>query len=112
GGDIGWVRPDQLAPELGTIVSQLRAGELSAPVRTSGGYYLLLVVDRRTGSGGGEQDAVYDIVQVVFPLAVQASEPARRAAMSEAESVRQAAKDCPSLLKIGKERAPRLSSEG
>jgi peptidyl-prolyl cis-trans isomerase SurA len=32
--------------------------------------------------------------------------------MSEAASVRAAAKDCPSLLKIGKEKAPQLSSEG
>jgi peptidyl-prolyl cis-trans isomerase SurA len=112
GGDIGWVRPDQLSPELGKAVSQLRPGELSAPVRVGGGYYLLLVVDRRTGNIGGEQDAVFDIVQVVFPLPPQASEATRRAAISEAASVRAAAKDCPSLLKIGKEKAPQLSSEG
>ncbi len=112
GGDIGWVRPDQLSPELGKAVSQLRPGELSAPVRVGGGYYLLLVVDRRTGNIGSEQDTVFDIVQVVFPLPPQASEATRRAAMSEAASVRAAAKDCPSLLKIGKEKAPQLSSEG
>src|SRR6185503_16885980 len=52
GGDIGWVRPDQLAPELGKAVSQLRPGELSAPIRAGGGYYVLLVVDRRTGATG------------------------------------------------------------
>src|SRR5712692_7022434 len=112
GGDIGWVRPDQLSPELGKAVSTLRSGELSAPIRTGGGYYLLLVVDRRSGTSGGEGDAVFDIVQVVFPLPGQASEAARRAAISEADSVRAAAKDCPSLLKIGKEKAPQLSSEG
>jgi peptidyl-prolyl cis-trans isomerase SurA len=111
GGDIGWVRPDQLPPELGKVVSGLRPGELSAPVRVAGGYYLLLVVDRRTG-GGSDQDAVYDIVQVVFPLPAQASEASRRSALSEAASIRTAAKDCPSLLKIGKEKAPQLSSEG
>jgi len=112
GGDIGWVRPDQLSPELGKAVSTLRSGELSAPIRTGGGYYLLLVVDRRTGNSGSEQSAVFDIVQVVFPVAAQAGDAARRAAMSEADSVRTAAKDCPSLLRIGKEKAPQLSSEG
>ena len=112
GGDIGWVRPDQLPADLGKAVSQLKPGELSAPVRTGGGYYLLLVVDRRTGNSGGEQGAVFDIVQVVFPVPIQASEAARRAAISEADSVRTAAKDCPTLLKIGKEKAPKLSSEG
>ncbi len=112
GGDVGWVRSDQLPPELGKAVSQLKQGELSAPIRTAGGYYLVLVVDRRTGTSGGEQSAVFDIVQVVFAVPTPASEAARRAAFSEADSVRTAAKDCPSLLKLGKEKAPRLSSEG
>jgi len=113
GGDIGWVRPDQLPPELGKAIAQLKPGELSAPVRTGGGYYLLLVVERRAGtSGGSEQEAVYDIVQVVFPFPPRASDASRRAAISEAQAVRTAAKDCPSLLKIGKEKAPQLSSEG
>jgi peptidyl-prolyl cis-trans isomerase SurA len=112
GGDIGWVRPDQLPPELAKAAAQLKPGELSPPIRTAGGYYLLLVVDRRTGSSGGDQGEVFDIVQVVFALPAQASETARRAALAEAEAVRGAAKDCPTMLKIGKEKAPQLSSEG
>jgi peptidyl-prolyl cis-trans isomerase SurA len=114
GGDMGWVRPDQLAPELGKTVAQLKPGELSPPVRTGGGFYLLLVIDRRTGTtgSGSDQDAVYDIVQVVFPLPAQASEAMKRAAINEAQTVKAAAKDCPSLLKAGKEKAPQLSSQG
>jgi peptidyl-prolyl cis-trans isomerase SurA len=113
GGDIGWVRPEELPPEIGKAVTQLKPGELSAPVRAGGGYYLLLVVDRRNGtSGGGEQEAVYDIVQVVFPFPPRASDAAKRTAISEAQSVRTVAKDCPGLLRIGKEKAPQLSSEG
>src|SRR6202023_721356 len=49
GGDIGWVRAEQLSPELGKVVTQMRPGELSPPIRTGAGYYLLLVVDRRSG---------------------------------------------------------------
>jgi peptidyl-prolyl cis-trans isomerase SurA len=112
GGDMGWVRPDQLPPDLGKAVSQMKPGELSPPIHSGGGYYLMLVLDRRNGTAGGEQETTYDIVQVVFPLQVQAGEAARRAAINEAESVRTTAKDCPGLLKIGKDRAPQLSSEG
>lgn len=113
GGDIGWVRPNQLPPELGKAVSHLQRGELSAPIRANGGYYLLLVVDRRTGTiGAGENDAVFDIVQVVFPVPSRTGEAALRTAMSEANSIRAQATDCPTLLKIGKEKAPQLSSEG
>lgn len=114
GGDMGWVRPDQLAPDLAREVAQLKVGQLSRPIPTGGGYYLLLVLERRTGTGGGggAEQEIYDIVQVVFPLPPRSGEAARRAAIAEAESVRGAAKDCPSLLKIGKEKAPQLSSEG
>ncbi len=112
GGDMGWVRPDQLPPDLGKVVTQLKVGELSQPIRSGGGFYLMVVLDRRTGTTGGEQEAVYDIVQVVFPLPPPATEATRRTAIGEAQNVRSAAKDCPSLLKIGKEKAPQLSSEG
>jgi peptidyl-prolyl cis-trans isomerase SurA len=116
GGDMGWVRPDQVAADLAKEVAQLKVGELSRPIRTGGGYYLLLVLERRAGAGGGAapgaEAEVYDIVQVVFPVAPRGGEAARRAALAEAESIRGAAKDCPSLLQIGKEKAPQLSSEG
>ena len=114
GGDMGWVRPDQLAPELGKAVAQQKPGELSPPIRTGGGYYLMLVIDRRTGTTGtgSDQDAVYNIVQVVFPAPPQAGEAVRRAAIKELQAIRTTAKDCPTLLKLGKEKAPQLSSEG
>jgi peptidyl-prolyl cis-trans isomerase SurA len=111
GGDMGWLRPNQLPPELGKTVAQLKPGELSPPIRAAGGYYLLLVLARRNGDIAQQQET-YDIVQVVFPVASQAGAPARQAALREIESLRAAAKDCPSLLRVGKQKAPQLSSEG
>ena len=52
------------------------------------------------------------IVQVVFPLPPQASAEARRAALGEAEAARTDAKSCADMLRIGREKAPQLSSEG
>jgi peptidyl-prolyl cis-trans isomerase SurA len=113
GGDLGWISPQQLAPELAKAVVQMRPGELSPPLRTPAGYYLLLVLDRHTGDGAGEaEDTQLHIVQVVFSLPPQASEAARQTAFAQATSVRQAAKTCGDMLRIGKERAPQLSSEG
>jgi peptidyl-prolyl cis-trans isomerase SurA len=114
GGDMGWLRPDQLAPELGKVVANLKPGELSPPIRTGAGYYLMLVLERRNGPGdsGGSEEPVYDVVQVVFPIPPGAGEAARRTAIAEAENVRKVAKSCPDMLRIGKEKAPQLSSEG
>jgi peptidyl-prolyl cis-trans isomerase SurA len=111
GGDLGWLRPDQLPAELRKVVSGLKPGELSPPIRAAGGYYLMLVVERRNGPLDAS-DETYDIVQVVFPMPARASEAVRAAAMREVESVRTAAKDCPSMLAVGKAKAPQLSSEG
>ena len=114
GGDLGWLRAEQLSPELAKAVAQMRPGELSSPIRSGAGYYLLLVLDRRTGrSDPGADEAVLHLVQVVFPLPPQASEAMRRTALSEAASAKATAKDCAEMLKIGKEKgSPQLSSEG
>jgi peptidyl-prolyl cis-trans isomerase SurA len=113
GGDIGWVRPEQLSAELGKAVAQMRPGELSPPIRTGAGYYLLLVLDRRSGRSPGPDDTLLHLVQIVFPLPVQAPEAVRRAAILEAQNAKTTAKNCEELLKIGKEKgSPQLSSEG
>jgi peptidyl-prolyl cis-trans isomerase SurA len=113
GGDIGWVRPEQLSSELGKIVAQMRPGELSPPIRTGAGYYLLLVLDRRSGRSAGPEDTLLHLVQIVFPLPPQAPEAMRRAAITEAQNAKLTAKNCEELLKIGKEKgSAQLSSEG
>jgi peptidyl-prolyl cis-trans isomerase SurA len=113
GGDIGWIHPDELSPPLAKAVAGMRPGELSPPIRTAAGYYLLLVLDQRAnGQTVSQEDTVLHLVQVVFPLPPQPSEEARSAALAEAASVRTEAKNCDEMLKIGKEKAPQLSSEG
>jgi len=114
GGDLGWLRPEQLSPDLAKAVAEMRPGELSPPIRSGAGYYLLLVLDRRTGrSDPNADEAVLHLVQVVFPLPPQASEAMRRAALAEAQNTKAAAKNCAEMLKIGKEKgSAQLSSEG
>ncbi len=114
GGDMGWVRPEQLNPDLAKAVAQMRPGELSPPIRSAAGYYLLLVLDRRNGrSGPSEEETMLHLVQVVFPLPPQASEAMRRAALAEAANAKTTAKSCAEMLKLGKEKgSPQLSSEG
>jgi peptidyl-prolyl cis-trans isomerase SurA len=113
GGDIGWVRPEQLSPELGNVIARMRPGELSAPIRTGAGYYLLLVVDRRAGASASQEETVLHLVQVVFPLPPEATEAMRRAAITEAQNTKSNAKNCEELLKIGKVKgSSQLSSEG
>ncbi|MBO0736083.1 MAG: peptidylprolyl isomerase [Alphaproteobacteria bacterium] len=113
GGDIGWVRPEQLSPELGKALAQMRPGELSPPIRTGAGYYLLLVLDRRSGRSEDPGETLLHLVQIVFPLPSQANDAIRRAAIIEAQNAKTTAKSCDEMLRIGKEKgSPQLSSEG
>ncbi|HVH78195.1 MAG TPA: hypothetical protein VM782_02295, partial [Stellaceae bacterium] len=94
-------------------VTPMKPGELSAPIRTNNGYYLLLVLDRRNGStGGGQSDTIYKVVQVVIPLPPNANDVAKRTAAAEVMNLRSTAKNCADFLRLGKEKAPQLSTEG
>ena len=74
---------------------------------------MLLVLDRRSGKAAGPEESLVHLVQIVFPLPPQATEPMRRAAIAEAQSAKTTAKNCEELLKIGKEKgSAQLSSEG
>ena len=48
GGDLGWLNPNDLEPELEAILSLLPLGDISMPIQTKLGYHLLQVTDRRT----------------------------------------------------------------
>jgi peptidyl-prolyl cis-trans isomerase SurA len=47
GGDIGYVSPDELAPEIGKAVKNLSPGGATDVIKTPGGFYLVKVLDVR-----------------------------------------------------------------
>ncbi len=47
GGDLGWVNPGQTVPEFERAMDALKPNEISAPVRTSYGFHLIQVLERR-----------------------------------------------------------------
>jgi peptidyl-prolyl cis-trans isomerase SurA len=111
GGDIGWVNPNQLGTEIAAAVERMKPGELSPPVRAAGGYYLLLLIDRRTVTAGSPVDAVVGLSQVMFPVPPNASEAETQKARQAAQAVADEAKSCGEMARIGRERAPKTSGD-
>ena len=54
GGDLGWLSPGDLVPELERVAAALPLGELSGPIRTQFGHHLIQITDRRRQDIGEE----------------------------------------------------------
>jgi peptidyl-prolyl cis-trans isomerase SurA len=48
GGDVGWVLPGQLAPEVEETLERMQDGDIAGPVRAAGGYYILQLRGQRS----------------------------------------------------------------
>ncbi len=66
GGDLGWVIPGELPEELDSALLQMNAGDLSPPIRSFGGYYLIGMMDQR--QGGDEQVERLRLARMAFPV--------------------------------------------
>lgn len=111
GGDIGWVTPNQMLPELGDAIQKMKPGEMSYPVRTTGGYYILYLLERRKLGQPNPNDAVLSLVQIALPVPAAASAEEQQRLLAEAQQISSTVKSCGELAKIGRDRAPQSSRE-
>ena len=79
GGDLGWVRPEQLPTQLATALREMPAGSISNPISVPGGFSIIAVQDTRKILTADPRDAVLSLKQVsiAFPKGTsrQAAEP-------------------------------------
>jgi peptidyl-prolyl cis-trans isomerase SurA len=69
GGDLGWVRPEQLPVPLATALRQMGPGTISEPIPVQGGVSIIAVQDTRKILTADPRDAVLGLKQVsiTFP---------------------------------------------
>lgn len=69
GGDLGWVRPEQLPAALGDALRQMPNGAISNPISVGGGYSIIAIQDTRKILTPDPRDAVLSLKQVsiAFP---------------------------------------------
>ena len=72
GGDIGWIASTDLAPELQPIAERLQQGQVSMPVRTPTGVYIIAMRDRRAGADAGATSLV-SLRQITAPASSQSA---------------------------------------
>jgi peptidyl-prolyl cis-trans isomerase SurA len=111
GGDLGWVTSDQLLPDLGKALDKMNPGEMSYPLHTGGGYYILYLVSRRTLGAPNPADTQLSLVEVVLPLQPGTAPDAQQRTLLHAQQISGEAKSCGELAKVGRDEAPQTSRE-
>jgi len=112
GGDIGWVRAGQLDPELDNVLKVLQPEQISQPIRTIEGFYILYLKGKRTAKKFGDpdpEDATINLQQLFVPIAINATTVDVKKAISLAYQTGQKAKDCADLEQAAKEIGSPLS---
>lgn len=72
GGDLGWVRAEQLPDALANAVREMTPGQIAGPIPVGGGFSILAMVDKHQILTADPRDAVVQVKQVTitFPANV------------------------------------------
>ena len=82
GGDLGWVRPEQLPQSLADAVNQMQVGQVVGPVQVPGGFSILYLIDERQVLTADPRNALLSLKQLAieFPEGITDDQATRRAA--------------------------------
>jgi peptidyl-prolyl cis-trans isomerase SurA len=108
GGDIGWISQGDLAEELDQALSALGPGQIAGPVRAEGGYYVLLLRDRREPAGttitaapvAAASDGPLPLDRFLLPLPADADAALKERAMTLVTNVATRVRTCADLPAI------------
>lgn len=102
GGSIGWIAENDLDPSLAQAVQNLQVGQVSDPVKTQNGYYILLIKDRRSPGESIGKDTLLSFTQVLFPVSQPFSDENLQPVFNQAKSIAANSKSCGLLKTLAK----------
>jgi peptidyl-prolyl cis-trans isomerase SurA len=82
GGDLGWVRPEQLPDTLAGVAREMQIGTLAGPIEVPGGFSILFMNDKRQVLTADPRDATLSLRQLAisFPPGTSQQQATERAA--------------------------------
>lgn len=87
GGDLGWLRTEQMPPEWSGLAAQMPVGSVSDPIPVPGGFSIIMMADTRQLGMSDPRDAVLSLMQMSLTMPAgtsQAQAQARGAALGTA----------------------------
>jgi peptidyl-prolyl cis-trans isomerase SurA len=101
GGDLGWVVPGDMEPELDAVVARMEPEQISDPVRTATGYHIIMLREKRTAGAPDPRMTIVTLNQIYLPnLGKKAIPPDRMAQLSQTIS---GFTSCEQMDKFGQE---------
>jgi peptidyl-prolyl cis-trans isomerase SurA len=115
GGDLGWVQPNQLDPQVAQVVAEMPPGAISNPITVPGGLDIVTLVAKR--NVGQDMGTILSIRQVFLPFASplnpQAPTPAQMQIFNRAKSISASVHSCDQMEQVAtEEKSPRPADPG
>ena len=111
GGDMGWLYAGEISSQLQQAINQLEPGQVSAPIQTIRGYYIIKLLDRRRGDAAAITDTRLDLYQLFVPVSESESEEQIKAKLDVLNNTKQTADSCQALANVAVDLGSELSGE-
>jgi peptidyl-prolyl cis-trans isomerase SurA len=104
GGELGWLQPDQLDPQVARLVVEMPVGAISNPVKVPGGFDIVTLQGKR--QVGNDMGTFISLRQVFLPftetLDPQHPTEQQRDALEKARALSASVKTCPQMDQAAK----------
>jgi peptidyl-prolyl cis-trans isomerase SurA len=97
GGDLGWILPGSLDGTLDAAVEKLPIKQYSEPIRSTAGWHILYVIDRRQFAASRPDDMRLNLTQMTLPLPTNASPDEVAKATADAQKAMTGVRTCADL---------------
>ena len=115
GGELGWVQPNQLDPEVARLVAEMPPGAISNPVKVPGGFSIVTLQGKR--EIGRDIGTVLSLRQVFLPftsaLNPQAPTEQQKQVLDKARGISASVHSCEQMEQVAKaNNSPRPADPG
>ena len=87
GGDLGWVRAEQLNDAVAPVIATLQPGQVSDPIPVTGGVAIMSLIEKRQVLAADPTLAVLSLKQITVALKADTTEAAARARVAEIQAL-------------------------
>lgn len=107
GGDLGWVRAEQLADTVSPVVTALAPGagasSISDPIRVTGGVAIMALLEKRQVLAADPEAAILSLKQMSMPLPANITEAQAMTKVKEFQTATQSMGGCGRVEEVGKQ---------